>query len=96
MHIINSQVLPQLEMARAMHVRVEGNTDDVGNAQSNQLLSEQRAKAVMDFLVSKGIDAARVYAKGNGNANPVASNKTTDGRAANRRTDILFISSQTE
>lgn len=91
MHIINNQVIPQLEMARAMHVRIEGNTDNVGNPKNNQDLSEKRAKSVMDFMVSKGIDGERIFHKGNGDANPVASNKTADGRAANRRTDILFI-----
>ena len=91
-HIINSQVLPQLQMAGGMYVRVEGNTDNVGSSAGNRALSEKRAKAVLDALVAKGIDARRINAKGNGDANPVASNKTVDGRAANRRTDILFIS----
>jgi len=92
MHIMNSQVLPQLEMAKAMYVRVEGNTDDVGDKQQNVLLSERRAQAVVDYLVAKGLHAERVTAKGNGDQNPVSSNKTVDGRAANRRTDVLFIS----
>lgn len=92
MHIINSQVVPQLEMARAMHVRVEGNTDNVGNSGQNQALSQKRAQGVMDFMISKGIDKKRIFAKGNGASKPTASNKTKDGRAQNRRTDILFIS----
>jgi NitT/TauT family transport system substrate-binding protein len=92
MHIMNSQVLPPLEMARAMYVRVEGNTDDTGDAKQNQALSERRAQSVVAYLVSKGVDADRVRAKGNGPANPIATNKTTDGRAQNRRTDVLFIS----
>lgn len=93
MHIINSQVLPQLLMARAMLVRVEGNTDNVGNKQLNQALSEKRAKAVMEYIISRGIERERIQSKGNGDMNPVASNKTADGRAANRRTDVLFIRS---
>jgi outer membrane protein OmpA-like peptidoglycan-associated protein/ABC-type nitrate/sulfonate/bicarbonate transport system substrate-binding protein len=92
MHILNTQVVPQLEMARAMYVRVEGNTDDVGDKKQNQGLSEKRAKSVVDYLVTKGINPGRISAKGNGDANPLASNKTNDGRAANRRTDVLFIS----
>ena len=91
MHILNTQVIPQLELARAMSIRVEGNTDDVGEAQQNQGLSDRRAKSVLDYLVQRGVVKDRVTAKGNGDGNPVASNKTTDGRAANRRTDILFI-----
>ena len=96
MHILNSQVLPQLELAKAMYVRVEGNTDNVGDEKQNLSLSERRAKSVVDFLVSKGVNAVRVTAKGNGDSNPIGSNKTGDGRAANRRTDILFISSTTK
>ena len=94
MHILNNQVLPQLEMAGAMYVRVEGNSDNVGSKSTNKKLSEKRAQSVMEFLVTKGIARERVSAKGNGDLNPVASNKTEDGRAANRRTDILFISGE--
>ncbi len=92
MNILNGQVMPQLEMAGGMYVRVEGNSDNVGNAGMNVKLSAKRAKSVADFLVSKGIVADRISFKGNGDKNPVASNKTEDGRAQNRRTDILFIS----
>jgi outer membrane protein OmpA-like peptidoglycan-associated protein len=91
MHIINNQVIPQLQMARAMLVRVEGNTDAVGNPKANQELSQKRARAVMDYIVSRGIEKERIVSKGNGDQNPVGSNKTNEGRAANRRTDILFI-----
>ena len=93
MHILNTQVLPQMELAKAMYVRVEGNTDNVGDQRQNLTLSERRAKSVVDYLVGKGINNARVTARGNGDANPIGSNKTNDGRAANRRTDVLFISS---
>jgi NitT/TauT family transport system substrate-binding protein len=92
MAILNSQLVPQLEMARGMYVRVEGNTDTVGNRALNQKLSEKRAQAIADYLVSRGLEPERIVAKGNGDAKPVASNKTSDGRASNRRTDILFIS----
>ena len=96
MHILNSQVIPQLELAKAMYVRVEGNTDDVGDKQQNQLLSERRSKSVLEYLVRRGVNPDRITAKGNGDTNPVGSNKTADGRAANRRTDLLFISSATK
>jgi outer membrane protein OmpA-like peptidoglycan-associated protein len=91
MSVLNSQLLPQLEIARGMYVRIEGNSDSAGKASSNQRLSELRAKAIADFLVSRGIDRARIVARGNGASRPVASNKTPEGRAQNRRTDILFI-----
>ncbi|WP_428263604.1 OmpA family protein [Haliangium sp.] len=94
MHILNTQVVPQLEMAGGMYVRIEGNTDNVGDKRGNQALSEARARAVVDYLIQKGIAPARLSAKGNGDANPVASNKTGEGRAQNRRTDIVFISGQ--
>jgi outer membrane protein OmpA-like peptidoglycan-associated protein len=92
MAILNSQLVPQLEMARSMYIRVEGNTDNVGGSQRNVDLSEKRAQAVVEYLVSRGIDRSRVVAKGNGDGKPLATNKTSDGRAANRRTDVLFIS----
>ncbi len=92
MHILNNQVLPQLQMAGGMYVRIEGNTDDVGASAWNMGLSKKRAQSVVDFLIGKGLNADRVTAKGNGEDNPVASNKTEDGKAQNRRTDILFIS----
>jgi NitT/TauT family transport system substrate-binding protein len=93
MAILNNQLVPQLEMARGMYVRVEGNTDSMGNPKQNLKLSEKRAQSIVDYLVSRGVDRDRIVAKGNGDGKPVASNKTSDGRASNRRTDILFISS---
>jgi outer membrane protein OmpA-like peptidoglycan-associated protein/ABC-type nitrate/sulfonate/bicarbonate transport system substrate-binding protein len=92
MAILNEQLLPQLEMARGMYVRVEGNTDNLGAKPLNQQLSEKRAEAIVDYLVGRGVDRARIMARGNGDNKPLASNKTADGRASNRRTDILFIS----
>ncbi|HWA78072.1 MAG TPA: phosphate ABC transporter substrate-binding/OmpA family protein [Polyangiaceae bacterium] len=89
--VINQQILPQLEIARGMSVRVEGNTDSVGDHEANQVLSERRAWAIVDYLASRGIPKQRMVARGNGPANPIASNKTPEGRAMNRRTDVVFI-----
>jgi NitT/TauT family transport system substrate-binding protein len=73
-------------------VRVEGNTDNKGNAASNQALSQRRAQAVVDYLVRKyGFDPNRFISVGNGDRNPVADNGTDDGRQKNRRTDIQII-----
>jgi len=91
MGVLDRAVLPQIEMASGMYIRVEGNTDSVGDDDWNQVLSEKRADAIVQYLVSKGIDAARIVAKGNGASRPLVSNRTTEGRARNRRTDILFI-----
>jgi outer membrane protein OmpA-like peptidoglycan-associated protein len=92
MNILNSNLVPQLEMARGMYVRVEGNTDNMGSSQVNRPLSEKRAQAIVEYLVTRGVERERIVAKGNGDSKPIASNKTADGRASNRRTDILFIS----
>jgi OOP family OmpA-OmpF porin len=63
----------------------EGHTDSVGSDAYNQALSERRAKAVVDYLGTLGIDASRMQAVGAGEANPVADNGTDEGRAQNRR-----------
>jgi outer membrane protein OmpA-like peptidoglycan-associated protein len=74
-----------------MYVRVEGNTDNLGDETWNQTLSERRAQAIVDYLASRGIDRRRLVARGNGSSTPLTTNKTAEGRARNRRTDILFI-----
>lgn len=74
------------------YIRVEGNTDSVGNAQSNVALSQRRAQAVVNYLVNRyGFDRNRFIAKGNGPNKPIATNSTAEGKAKNRRTDILVI-----
>jgi outer membrane protein OmpA-like peptidoglycan-associated protein len=91
MAVINQQVLIPLQLAGGMSVRIEGNTDNVGDPQENQDLSEQRARSIVDYLAVRGVTPKRMLARGNGAGNPRASNATPEGRAENRRTDILFI-----
>lgn len=91
MALLNQFVVPQVQMARGMYIRVEGNTDDVGDEEWNLALSEKRAEAIADYLGSRGVARARMVARGNGSSKPVASNKTAVGRFRNRRTEILFI-----
>lgn len=67
-----------------------GHTDSIGTDAYNQKLSERRAAAVKDYLVSKGIPAAKVTTIGKGESQPVATNKTAEGRQKNRRVDIEF------
>jgi OOP family OmpA-OmpF porin len=67
-----------------------GHTDSVGTDAYNQRLSERRAAAVKDYLVSKGIPSAKVTTIGKGESQPVATNKTAEGRQKNRRVDIEF------
>jgi len=67
-----------------------GHTDSIGTDQYNQRLSERRAQAVKDYLVSKGIPASKITTIGKGESQPVATNKTAEGRQKNRRVDIEF------
>ena len=70
-------------------IKVSGHTDSVGNDQSNLRLSEQRADAVMNALIERGVRAEAMNATGMGEADPIASNNTAEGRAQNRR--IVFV-----
>jgi OOP family OmpA-OmpF porin len=67
-----------------------GHTDSIGTEAYNQKLSERRAQAVKDYLVSKGIPASKITTIGKGKSQPVATNKTAEGRQKNRRVDIEF------
>ena len=73
----------------AVNLRVEGFTDNVGSAATNQKLSEARAKAVYDFLKAQGVADTRLAFQGLGPASPVADNATADGKAKNRRVEIV-------
>jgi outer membrane protein OmpA-like peptidoglycan-associated protein len=73
-------------------IQLAGHTDNIGNAADNLKLSENRSKAVINYLVNKGIDAKRLSPKGYGASQPVADNKTEEGRAINRRTELKVIS----
>ena len=68
-----------------------GHTDSVGSDAYNQKLSVRRAEAVKAYLVNKGVDKARVYTEGKGESQPVADNKTKEGRAKNRRVEIEVV-----
>ena len=68
-----------------------GHTDSVGSDAYNQKLSVRRAEAVKAYLVTKGIEKNRVYTEGKGEKQPVADNKTAEGRAKNRRVEIEVV-----
>ncbi|MBP9990357.1 MAG: OmpA family protein [Bacteroidales bacterium] len=75
-----------------MKIEIQGHTDNQGSASYNQRLSEQRAKAVVDYLVRHGIEAKRLSYKGYGKESPIADNATEEGRATNRRVAFKVIS----
>ena len=74
-----------------MKVKLEGHTDNVGNARANKKLSDDRAKAVMNAIVAKGIDSSRLVAEGFGLEKPIADNNTAEGRAQNRRVELVRV-----
>ena len=73
-----------------------GHTDSVGSDAYNQKLSIRRSEAVKSYLTGKGIDAARVYTEGKGEKQPVADNKTSEGRAKNRRVEIEVVGTRSK
>jgi len=84
-----AKVATILQLYPGLKVQVEGYTDSVGGDEYNQKLSENRANAVHDFLVSNGVPATNVSAQGYGKADPVADNGTAAGRAQNRRVNLV-------
>lgn len=73
----------------SLKISIEGHTDNVGTAAANKALSENRAKSVLSALTTKGVDASRLSAKGWGQEKPIADNSTDDGKAKNRRVEIV-------
>lgn len=73
----------------SLRVIVEGHTDSVGSDAYNLKLSERRAQAVENYLVRQGIDASRIETRGYGESKPISSNQTAEGRARNRRVEII-------
>jgi uncharacterized repeat protein (TIGR01451 family)/MYXO-CTERM domain-containing protein len=84
-------VVAVLKAHDKLQIQVEGHTDSQGNDAYNKGLSQRRAEAVVAYLIGKSIDKARLVAEGFGEENPVASNKTKNGRAQNRRVVFTII-----
>lgn len=74
---------------------ITGHTDNVGPAQFNQELSLRRAEAVKAFAISRGMDGSKIQTVGRGETNPIADNKTAEGRAQNRRVDVEIKGTRT-
>jgi len=84
------QVATALLAIRARNLIVEGNTDSQGSEAYNQGLSQRRADAVREYLVQKGYPADRIQSRGRGESNPIANNASPEGRANNRRVEIVI------
>jgi outer membrane protein OmpA-like peptidoglycan-associated protein len=87
--MIIDQVAALLKAHADLKVSIEGHTDNVGTPQNNKILSQQRAKSVMSAVVQKGIAADRMTAVGWGQEKPIADNRSEDGRAKNRRVEVV-------
>src|SRR3954452_23901688 len=85
-----SKIAKQLQTDPSLKIAVEGHTDNVGGTAMNQTLSEKRANAVRDYLVSAGISADHITADGKGEESPIATNKTAAGRQQNRRVELVI------
>jgi OmpA-OmpF porin, OOP family len=83
------EIVALLKADSQLKLSVEGHTDDAGDAKSNKTLSEQRAKAVMQAAVAQGVNASRLSSAGFGAEKPVADNRNEEGRAKNRRVELV-------
>lgn len=84
-----SAIVAALDSHPTLHIAINGYTDNQGDPAANLLLSQQRADAVSQYLAGHGVPADALTATGFGDASPIASNDSADGRAANRRVDFV-------
>jgi outer membrane protein OmpA-like peptidoglycan-associated protein len=76
---------------KRMIIEIAGHTDNIGNSNDNLILSQKRADTVREYLISKGIEKHRVFAKGYGDTDPVDENDTEEGRQLNRRAEVRIL-----
>lgn len=76
------------------YIRIVGHTDNTGGVDLNQTLSEKRAKSVDDYLMQQGVSSDRMTYEGKGLHDPIATNNTAEGRALNRRVEILIVANE--
>ena len=85
------ELVNYLQLKPDLKIEIAGHTDSEGSDDSNMTLSQNRANAVKTYLTEKGINAARLKAKGYGESRPIADNESISGRALNRRTEIHIM-----
>lgn len=85
------KLLQLMQENTSLKVQINGHTDNVGKPADNLLLSTNRAKSVVEYLVQQGVDNSRLLYKGFGESKPIADNATEDGRALNRRTEFVVV-----
>ena len=90
-YTVIDELLAYLTRKADERIEIGGHTDNVGSAAANLVLSKDRATSVMNYLISKGVDPSRLEAKGYGMSMPVENNKTEEGRAQNRRTEVKVL-----
>lgn len=86
-----NKVVHFLKKNTSVKIEVSGHTDSVGGDKDNQILSQNRANSVVEYLKSKGIEPHRIIAEGYGKTMPIADNNTSEGRAQNRRTEFKIL-----
>jgi outer membrane protein OmpA-like peptidoglycan-associated protein len=86
-----NKVVQFLKVNPGIRIEISGYTDNVGETAYNQVLSENRARTIADYLIAASVNAQRIVFKGYGMNNPVTSNDTEEGRAQNRRTELKII-----
>lgn len=84
-----AQIVEMMKLAPELNIEVAGHTDSIGSGPLNQALSESRAQSVVKTLIESGVPESRLSAKGYGESKPVADNKTREGRAQNRRVELI-------
>ena len=85
------ELVKYMQQQKSESIEIAGHTDNVGDAAGNKKLSEDRANAVKNYLIKKGIETARVVAKGYGDTEPIADNADEKGRKQNRRTEVRVL-----
>ena len=89
--LVQNSLVAMDNLTRAVYIEVIGHTDDVGDKKENQILSEQRAHAVRNSLIRAGVNPSKIMTVGAGASQAIASNQTEEGRAQNRRVEVIML-----